>query len=204
MTNMIEGLEKKYIKGGGTLVVLVGSEDIEKYPAVFPSCSFLSLYGFGWEKYLSPWPAEKVFRKADPFEGKAEELLSYLEEELKQYSFDHLVLAGYSLAGLFCAWAATRMKTDGLVCCSASFWYPDFNAYLRDHPLQCSYVYVSLGDKESRSKSPVFSAIDVKTEEACAIMQESCPVVFAWNEGGHFVEDAPRIMKGIACLQEKM
>lgn len=198
----IEGLKTEYVKKGSTLAVLMGEESTERFAQAFPDVSFLAVYGFNWEKYLSPWPAEKVFRRSDDFGGKADELIAWLQEELKHYSYDRLILAGYSLAGLFCAYAAAKMKMDGLVTCSASYWFPGFNDYLREHPLQCEKVYVSLGDRESHSKSPVFSTIEDRTNEAIAIMKETCEVEFRWNEGSHFVDDVPRVMQGIEWMNQ--
>ena len=77
-----------------------------------------------WNRELSPWEAPPVFGKV-PFGGMAEETLSFVLDRLlpelrTRLGADmKLCIGGYSLAGLFALWAATR--TDAFFRCRGGF-----------------------------------------------------------------------------------
>ena len=80
-------------------------------------------------------------------------------------------LMGYSLAGLFALWAAYESDVfSGIVCCSGSLWFPDWDHYVRDHVIQskCS-VYLSLGGKEEKTKNKVMAAVGDRTRRRKAV-----------------------------------
>ena len=53
---------------------------------------------------------------------------------------------------------------SGIVCCSGSLWFPDWDHYVRNHVIQskCS-VYLSLGGKEEKAKNKVMAAVGDRT-----------------------------------------
>ena len=71
-----------------------------------------------WDNDLTPWPAPPVFRGGRAYEGAAAAQLALLGREIMPWTEALLAqhgmapsfsaLAGYSLAGLFTAWAATQ------------------------------------------------------------------------------------------------
>ena len=114
-----------------------------------------------WNDALSPWKSPAVWGKQG-FGGKAADTLRFLTEQvipsLKQ-QFDlpenvKIILGGYSLAGLFALWASTQ--TDlfyGVAAASPSVWFPDWMEFEQQHPMQAQRVYLSLGDKEERTRN---------------------------------------------------
>lgn len=96
---------------------------------------------------------------------------------------------GYSLAGLFALWAAYESDVfSGIICCSGSLWFPDWDHYVRNHVIQskCS-VYLSLGGKEEKAKNKVMAAVGDRTRAQEWLLQEDSmveSVVLEWNAEG--------------------
>ena len=99
-----------------------------------------------WNDDLSPWSAPPAWGKQG-FGGRAEDTLAWLEQAVpsirRQYSIKEdckVVLGGYSLAGLFALWAATRTDTMyGVAAASPSVWFPGW----QDHEADAPYPNVS-------------------------------------------------------------
>lgn len=155
-----------------------------------------------WNRDLSPWYSEKIFSHGEDFAGKADDFLNVL---LKQNLPEKMIIAGYSLAGLFALYSCT--KTDrfiGCVSASSSLWYPGFVDYLRAHPLHCQTVYFSLGDKEKNSRNPVLKTIEEKTKEVYDMVKEQGKAVFVLNKGSHFTNTTERVENGIEWIRENI
>ena len=61
-----------------------------------------------WNKELTPWSAPPVFGKI-PFGSGADDTLTFITSQLLpavQEETSHVILGGYSLAGLFALWAS--------------------------------------------------------------------------------------------------
>ena len=71
-----------------------------------------------WNQELTPWAAPAVFGKV-PFGNGAEKTLEFITSRLLpevQENIPHLILGGYSLAGLFALWSGYQTdKFDGIV-----------------------------------------------------------------------------------------
>ena len=113
-----------------------------------------------WNDALSPWEAPAVWG-TQGFGGNAMDTLRFLMEQVipmlkRQYPLPEnvkIILGGYSLAGLFALWASTQ--TDlfyGVAAASPSVWFPGWMEFEQQHPIQAQRVYLSLGDKEERTK----------------------------------------------------
>ena len=86
-----------------------------------------ALNGFDWNRDLSPWPCDPVFKGGEAFQGKADAYLSLLSDtllpQIETEISDHgkktayRVLAGYSLAGLFALYSAC--SSDLFTCADA-------------------------------------------------------------------------------------
>ena len=76
-----------------------------------------------WNKELTPWSAPPVFGKI-PFGSGTEDTLTFITSQLLpavQEETAHLILGGYSLAGLFALWASYQTdKFEGIVAASPS------------------------------------------------------------------------------------
>ena len=107
-----------------------------------------------WNNNLSPWQAPAVFGNEGFGQGANETLLKVLSElndSNKKY-----YIGGYSLAGLFALWASFNTnKFIGVASASPSIWFPKFIDYMKDNSIKTSKVYLSLGDKEEKTRNPL-------------------------------------------------
>ena len=120
------------------------------------SFTLISILTPSWNDSLTPWKCEGLFAEDAPFKGNARQHLMKLETIVSQTELQlgvtprHRCIAGYSLAGLFAAWAPFNTALfDGLASASGSLWYPGFSEYVSTNtfakkPL-CAYF--SLGSK---------------------------------------------------------
>ena len=162
-----------------------------------------------WNAQFSPWTAPGVFGK-DSFSGKGNDTLRFLEDEFlpeikSKFPKSEVFLTGYSLAGLFSLWALYETdKFNGAVCCSSSLWFDKWDEYASLHRIKSpSTIYMSLGDREEKTKNKVMSIVGDRTRRQAEILKEDPNVeklYFEWNEGGHFVEPLKRVAKGITRI----
>lgn len=188
-------------------VLLLGAEKPETFLDLVPDASLLNVTGFSWDEDLSPWYAPKVFRKGNDFAGHGEAFLQELQNTVFPLLKDahRTVIAGYSLAGLFALWAAGCTDAfDGAVSASGSLWFPGFTDWLREHPLNASAVYLSLGDKEPLAKNPLMASVGQCTEQVYETVKGYAQACFEWNEGNHFMQADERLAKGIRWTVEHL
>lgn len=162
-----------------------------------------------WNAQFSPWTAPAVFGK-DSFSGKGNDTLRFLEDDFlpevkSKFPESEVFLTGYSLAGLFSLWALYESeKFNGAVCCSSSLWFDKWDEYASLHRIKSpSTIYMSLGDREEKTKNKVMAKVGDRTRIQAEILKEDPNVeklYFEWNEGGHFVEPLKRVAKGIARI----
>lgn len=153
-----------------------------------------------WNQDLSPWPAPAVFGKDDFGNGARETLTEILElckDEDKVYC-----LGGYSLAALFSLWAAYQTdRFAGIAAASPSIWFPGFVDYMKSNAIQCPNVYLSLGDREEKTKNAVMASVGDCIRDGYAWMKEQgINCTLEWNTGGHFKEPEIRTAKAFAWL----
>ena len=148
--------------------------------------TLLALRVGDWNRDLSPWPAPAVFGK-DDFGGGAqatlEQILLIAKEPKKKY-----YIGGYSLAGLFALWAAYRTDIfTGVAAASPSVWFPGFTDYMKAGRIGTGSVYLSLGDREEKTRNPVMASVGRNIREAHALLcAQGVDCVLEWNEGNHF------------------
>lgn len=158
-----------------------------------------------WNQDLSPWKAPAVFGNEDFGDG-AKELLHFIEEEVvPYYGIDKTyILCGYSLAGLFALWASYQTtRFVGVVAASPSVWFPNFLTYCKQHPIQTSHVYLSLGNKEEKTRNPVMATVGDCIRELYELLNTNVDCILEWNEGNHFKEPDIRIQKGITWIMKR-
>ena len=160
-----------------------------------------------WNQDLSPWEAPPVFGSEGFGGGAAETLEAVLSDVVPQIRTQagaeaKLLLGGYSLAGLFAVWAACRTDVfRGIASASGSLWFPGFLDFVKGHPLQAEAVYLSLGDKEEKTRNPVMRTVGDCVRAAYAYLSENgMRTVLEWNPGNHFKEPDLRMAKGFAWL----
>ena len=167
-----------------------------------------------WNTDLSPWEAAPVFGDAG-FGSGAEDTLKYILEslipELTGYGTStgtehntELYLGGYSLAGFFSLWAAYQTdRFAGVAAVSPSVWFPGWRDFAREHSIRTPRVYLSLGDKEERTRNPVMRTVgdNIRTQLELLEADEGCTAcTLEMNQGNHFKEPDLRTAKGFAWL----
>ncbi len=161
-----------------------------------------------WQADLSPWPAPAVFGREGFGNGAADtlkEVLKICTDQEKTY-----FIGGYSLAGLFALWAAYQTDAfKGVAAASPSVWFPGFADYMRRNAIRAGYVYLSLGDREEKTRNPVMASVGEKIREAHDLLREQgINTVLEWNQGNHFKDADIRTAKAFAWVfkrwREKM
>ena len=165
-----------------------------------------------WNDALSPWEAPAVWGKQG-FGGKATETLCFLTEQViptlkQQYPLPEnvkIILGGYSLAGLFALWASTQ--TDlfyGIAAASPSVWFPGWMEFEQRHLMQAQHIYLSLGDKEERTKNTVMAVVgdNIRTLHN-RLTERGADCTLEWNSGGHFKDSDMRTAKAFRWMMEE-
>ena len=153
-----------------------------------------------WNRDLSPWSAPPIFGK-EPFGDGAKETLDCILEACSDQSRSY-ILGGYSLAGLFCLWAACNTdRFSGIAAASPSVWFPHFTEHLRENRLQTDAVYLSLGDAEAKAKNPTLATVSDCIEDTYTIIKDQkIPCILEWNPGNHFKDPDLRCAKAFAWI----
>ena len=179
-----------------------------------------------WNQELTPWVAPPVFDKAAikreeselvqipereqsrpkvkaPFGDGAEKTLEFITSQLLsevQENIPHLILGGYSLAGLFALWAGYQTDLfEGIAAASPSVWYPQWIDFASENKPLAKSVYLSLGDKEEKAKNPVMAQVgNAIRKQHELLMEQEINTIFEWNAGNHFVDSDKRMAKGFA------
>jgi len=159
-----------------------------------------------WNNDLSPWKAPAVFGNEDFGDG-AETTLKNINDLInREYKDRKIILGGYSLAGLFALWAGTKCEGfSGIVAASPSVWFPGFTGFLEGNTILVDSVYLSLGDRESKTRNAVLATTDDCIKKAQEIiLKQGVKCILEWNEGNHFKDPEKRMAKGFAwALTEK-
>ena len=152
-----------------------------------------------WNSDLTPWEADAVFGNRG-FGRGAENTLDFIcGRVMPELGGRRFFLAGYSLAGLFALWAA--YNTDafaGAAGVSPSVWYPGWLEYARARKVCAQKVYLSLGNREEKTRNPVMARVGNAIREQYELLTVSKKL--DWNEGNHFVDADKRLAKGVSWL----
>lgn len=186
-------------------------EEVEKIGELSDNKNF-TLYAIltcDWNRELSPWKAPAVFGSED-FKGGAEATLKYIEQDLLPYIQDKCAgqkvlkcyLGGYSLAGLFALWAAYRTDVfAGIAAASPSVWFPGWTDFIERQSIKSRFVYMSIGDKEEKTKNPVMAKVGENiryTEKVLKESGQSTCCILEYNKGNHFKDCCGRMAKAFA------
>ena len=178
-----------------------------------------------WNQELTPWAAPPVFGRI-PFGSGAEKTLEFITSQLLpeiQENIPHLILGGYSLAGLFALWAGYQTdKFEAIAAASPSVWYPQWIDYASENRPLAKSVYLSLGDKEEKAKNrwnseshqarlngrvvtevgkanPIMAQVgNAIRKQHELLMEQEINTLLEWNAGNHFVDSDKRMAKGFA------
>ena len=161
--------------------------------------SLLAIKVNDWNNDLSPWTAPPVFGNV-PFGDGAPATLSSLLNEVP--GTKELYIGGYSLSGLFALWAAFNSPVfKGVAAASPSVWFPGFVDYAKTNTPRTGAIYLSLGDREEKTRNPVMATVGDSIRQLYGIFTEKeIPCILEWNEGNHFRDPDLRMAKGFARL----
>ena len=153
-----------------------------------------------WNDDLSPWKASAVFKTEDFCGGASktlENIIALCADKNRKY-----YIGGYSLAGLFALWAACQTDIfSGVAAASPSVWFPGFIDYMKTYKMKSQNVYLSLGDREEKTRNPVMAQIGncIKEEYRC-LLENGINCILEWNQGNHFKEADIRTAKAFAWI----
>lgn len=175
-----------------------------------------------WEKELTPWSDPNISSR----EGVGEhafETLDYITEQLLPYLHSKMdganmtsasdaenralpvILGGYSLAGLFARWAASKTECfDAVAAASPSLWITSWQGFSEAHQVFASDVYLSLGDREPRARNKIMAKVGENIRWEYGHLQRTlgtdhCTLV--WEQGGHFSTPHLRLARAFAwCI----
>ena len=167
-----------------------------------------------WEEELSPWEAKRVFKGGSDFGSGADETARLLTRDVLPAVRAALnapdapcYLVGYSLAGLFALYALFVTEAfAGAVSCSGSLWFPGFLEFAADREMRRppERIYLSLGDREARTRNPVMATVEERTAALCALFRErGYDPVFELNPGNHFQDPEKRLARGLAWILDR-
>lgn len=168
-----------------------------------------------WDEDLSPWPAKACFKGGADFSGGGPAHLSWLhkvipqaEDRVSVNSSAPRVILGYSLAGLFALYAL--MESDLFTCAasvSGSLWFDGFLEYMRARKARFAQrkVYLSLGDREAKTRNARLACILDRTLETRDLLSEAgAQVYFTLNPGNHFQEPTQRCARAVEWIKEQV
>ena len=153
-----------------------------------------------WNVDLSPWKAPAVFGDQGFGSGAATtfaEITKLCRDEARDY-----YIGGYSLAGLFVLWTAYQNDVfKGVAAVSPSVWFPEFIDYMKANDSKVDKIYLSLGDKEAKTRNAVMSTVADRIEEAYELLKiQGVITTLEWNRGNHFKEPDLRMAKGFGWM----
>lgn len=163
-----------------------------------------------WNHDLTPWKAPAVFGKQDFGSGAQETLDAIIEivtSEIEgKYRINDIpkIIGGYSLAGLFALWVSYQTDVfEGVVAASPSVWYPQWLDYAKQHQFYAKHIYLSLGDKEEKTKNPTMATVGDCIRTLYSHLEKETNCILEWNEGNHFKDSEKRCAKGFVwCMRQ--
>lgn len=169
--------------------------------------------GFDWNRDLSPWPAGAVFGDED-FSGQADAFLNELIHEILPAAEKEMKLcpawrsiAGYSLAGLFAAYAVYRSSMfSRIASVSGSMWYDGWMEYAEKTPFASPIerAYFSVGAKEKKTRNARMQPVEENTRAMNRLFEErGAKSRFVLNPGNHFVDAQKRLKDALEYLMEE-
>ena len=178
-----------------------------------PDCNLLVVGNLMWDHDMTPWYCPPLSEKDTPYTGGADEYLNLLLTQIVPQARTMLQgkprftgIAGYSLAGLFALYAMYQCDAfDRVASMSGSLWFQGFKDYAMSHELKKrpEKLYLSLGDKEARTRHPYLKAVQDNTEQIVSHYEQmGLDVTWELNPGNHFKDAALRSAKGIKALLE--
>ena len=163
-----------------------------------------------WNRELSPWQAPPAFGQ-DGFGEEAYKTLEYTRDILIPHIIEKygllddipIIIGGYSLASLYSLWAVyNSSKFNACAAASPSVWFPDWIEYAQNNTPKAAHIYLSLGNKEEKTKNKVMATVGECIRKQYDILKNTgVNTILEWNEGNHFKDADIRTAKGFVwCI----
>ncbi len=177
----------------------------------FPDFTLVTIGKLKWNHDMAPWDIPPISKGATPCTGGADEYLQLLIKEIEPKA-EKLVhgavswrgLAGYSLAGLFALYSIYQTNHfSRIASMSGSLWFPEFKEYVFSHEMkrQPERLYLSLGNKECKTRNPYLKTVQVQTEAIHTFYAEQgIDTELQLNPGNHYQDAIQRTAAGIAWI----
>ena len=89
----------------------------------------------------------------------------------------------------------------GAAAASPSVWFPGFADYMKEHQIWTDSVYLSLVDREEKTRNPVMATVGDRIREAHDLLKEQgVDTILEWNQGNHFRDADIRTARGFAWV----
>ena len=189
-------------------VVVVDSWNQDLSPWKAPG-AFGEDFGDGADKTLE-WVLDNVVylekdNNSDILESNKDNNIENDSDKGEKSNFKKYYLAGYSLAGLFSLYAA--YKTDvfaGVAAVSPSVWFPGFVSFAKERDINCDNVYLSLGDKEHKTRNQEMAKVKDSIEAIYKdLSDKGVNCTLEYNPGNHFKDVNIRMSKAFKWLLEQ-
>lgn len=188
----------------------LNDKDVEALTAKY-NINLIVISGMDWNDDMTPWSAPGITRGEKDFGNNAEAFLATLTNKIipeAEATFalnpTARILAGISLSGMFALWAWFKSDVfSTIISISGSLWYPDFADWFCKQPIINSHgkIYLSLGDKEAKTKSAPFNSVnDATLQIVDYLKQNHIDVHFEYSQGNHFSPVIPRIDRAFSAV----
>lgn len=175
-----------------------------------PDFSLVAISGLEWDCDMAPWDIPPISPEDTPCKGGADKYLQLLTDKIIPQA-ENLVqdvswrgIAGYSLAGLFAVYSLYQTDIFSRVASmSGSFWFPGFIEYVtsREMKKRPEHIYLSLGDKECRTKNPYLKTVQQNTEMLQNLYaSHNVDTIFQLNSGNHYKDALQRTVTGLTWI----
>lgn len=183
-------------------------EELERMEC--PDFSLVVISNLEWNHDMALWDIPPISPNDTPCTGGSgtylnlliNEIIPKAEERIQEINWRGI--AGYSLAGLFAVYTMYQTELfSRIASMSGSLWFPGFQEYVISHKPKKypEHLYVSLGDKECRTRNPYLKVVQNNTEALVAFYRsQKINTEFRLNPGNHFTEPIKRIAMGIKWL----
>ena len=95
-------------------------------------------------------------------------------------------------------------EVEGIVAASPSVWFPKWIEYATDNKPFAKSIYLSLGDKEEKTKNPVMAQVGNAIRKLNELLAEQIGnTILEWNPGNHFIDSEKRTAKGFTWVMNK-
>ena len=76
---------------------------------------------------------------------------------------------------------------------------------MREQKVKCRNIYLSLGDREEKTRNPVMAEVGNRIREAQEILKEqNVKCILEWNEGNHFKDADLRTARAFSWVIKQL